>query len=47
LLLDQTQNESAIGTEGRISTAEARIQVFVIPSDEEAVIARATASLLE
>ena len=47
LLLDQTQNESAIGTEGRISTAEARIQVFVIPSDEEAVIARQTAMLLQ
>ena len=47
LLLDQTQNESAIGTEGRISTAEARIEVFVIPSDEEAVIARETALLLQ
>jgi acetate kinase len=47
LVLDQTQNESAIGTEGPISTAEARIQVFVIPSDEEAVIARQTAVLLQ
>jgi acetate kinase len=47
LLLDQGQNESAIGTEGRISVAESRIEVFVIPSDEEAVIARATASLLQ
>jgi acetate kinase len=47
LLLDQQQNESLVGTEGRISKAEARIQVFVIPSDEEAVIARATASLLQ
>jgi acetate kinase len=47
LLLDQTQNESAIGTEGRISTADARIQMFVIPSDEEAVIARETAILLQ
>ena len=47
LVLDQTQNESAIGTEGRISAAEARIQVFVIPSDEEAVIARQTAMLLQ
>ena len=47
LILDESQNESATGTEGRISAAEARIQVFVIPSDEEAVIARATASLLQ
>lgn len=47
LILDEAQNESVNGTEGRISAAEARIQVFVIPSDEEAVIARATASLLQ
>ena len=47
LILDEGQNESATGTEGRISTAEARIQVFVIPSDEEAVIARQTAMLLQ
>jgi acetate kinase len=46
LSLDERRNESAIGTEGSISTAEARIQVFVIPSDEEAVIARQTAVLL-
>jgi acetate kinase len=47
LVLDEHQNDSVIASEGRVSTAEARIQVFVIPSDEEAVIARATASLLE
>jgi acetate kinase len=47
LVLDEHQNDSAIGSEGRISTAQASIQVYVIPSDEEAVIARATASLLE
>jgi acetate kinase len=47
LVLDEPQNDSAIGTEGRISTAEASIQVFVIPSDEEAVIARQTAVLLQ
>ena len=47
LILDERQNGSVIGNEGRISTAEARIEVFVIPSDEEAVIARATASLLQ
>jgi acetate kinase len=47
LILDEGQNESATGSEGRISAAQARIQAFVIPSDEEAVIARATASLLQ
>jgi acetate kinase len=47
LILDEGQNDSIVGTEGRISAAEARIQVFVIPSDEEAVIARATAILLQ
>jgi len=31
----------------RISTDDARVQVFVIPTDEERVIARATARLLE
>ncbi len=46
LLLDQSQNESIVGTEGRISAAEARVQVFVIPSDEEAVIARANCDAL-
>ena len=47
LILDERQNDSVIGKEGCISTAEARIEVFVIPSDEEAVIARATAILLQ
>jgi acetate kinase len=47
LILDEGRNESTIGTEGRISATEARIQAFVIPSDEEAVIARAAASLLQ
>ena len=47
LLLDEVRNDSMVGTEGCISAARARIQAFVIPSDEEAVIARATASLLQ
>ena len=47
LLLDEHENDSAIGSEGRISTAQASIQVYVIPSDEEAVIARQTAVLLQ
>jgi acetate kinase len=47
LILDEGRNESTIGTEGRISAPDARIQAFVIPSDEEAVIARQTAMLLQ
>ena len=47
LLLDEHENDSAIASEGRISTAQASIQVYVIPSDEEAVIARQTAVLLQ
>jgi acetate kinase len=47
LLLDQHQNDALVGTEGRISAPDARIQAFVIPSDEEAVIARQTAMLLQ
>ena len=47
LILDERQNDSVLGTEGRISAAQARIKAFVIPSDEESVIARATASLLQ
>ncbi len=47
LLLDERRNDSVIGTEGRISTDDARVGVYVIPSDEEAVIARQTAILLQ
>jgi acetate kinase len=47
LFLDDRQNDSVIENEGRVSTAEASIQVFVIPSDEEAVIAREAAVLLQ
>ena len=38
------KNNAAVGVEGAISTRDARIQVYVIPSDEEAVIARETAA---
>jgi len=45
LSLDKDKNASIIGVEGPISPAGARIQAYVIPSDEEAIIARATARL--
>jgi acetate kinase len=47
LLLDETLNDSIVGAEGRISKAHASIDVYVIPSDEEAVIARDTAILMQ
>lgn len=47
LLLDETQNDSIIGAEGRISRADARIHAYVIPSDEEVIIARETAILVQ
>jgi acetate kinase len=46
LLLDQAQNAAHIGIEGRISPAHARIHAYVIPSDEETIIARQVATLL-
>jgi acetate kinase len=47
LVLDKDKNAAVMGTEAAISSANARMQIYVIPSDEESIIARATASLLE
>ena len=47
LSLDQAKNDAAIGAEGIISSAAARVRVCVIPSDEEAIIARETARLFQ
>jgi acetate kinase len=46
LALDEELNAAAIGSEARISAAEARIQAYVIPVDEELIIARQAASCL-
>ena len=45
LSLDKDKNAAAIGAEGSISSASARIHAYVIPSDEEAIIARAAVRL--
>jgi acetate kinase len=45
LSLDKNKNAAVIGAEGPISPVSARIHAYVIPSDEEAIIARATARL--
>jgi acetate kinase len=47
LSLDSRKNDAAVGVEGSISTSDARIHVYVIPSDEEAIIARETARLFQ
>lgn len=40
LALDAELNASAIGREGKISMETARVQAWVIPTDEEVVIAQ-------
>jgi acetate kinase len=42
LKLDKTKNEQAIGKEEQISTTDSRLHAFVIPTDEELLIARDT-----
>jgi acetate kinase len=44
--LDPEQNAAVVGTEGRISSQDARIQVYVIPADEEILIAQDAVQLL-
>jgi acetate kinase len=45
LALDTDLNAAAVGRPGRLSTDDARVGAFVIPADEEQVIARDTARL--
>jgi acetate kinase len=47
LTLDDAGNESVIGRDGRISAAQSKLDVFVIHTDEETIIARETARLVE
>jgi acetate kinase len=46
LALDEALNAVALGTEGRISEAGARVEAYVIPVDEELIIARQTTGCL-
>ena len=46
LEVDAERNAAIQGSEGQISPASARIHVYVIPSDEEILIARDTSGLL-
>lgn len=47
LRLDPALNAAAVGVEGCINRRDAALQAFVIPSDEELVIARETARCVE
>ena len=45
LRLDKDKNNGAVGVEAAIGTTDSRIGAYVIPSDEEAIIAAETARL--
>ena len=47
LNLDDAGNERVIGRDGRISAAQSKLDVVVIHTDEEAIIARETAGIVE
>jgi acetate kinase len=47
LKLDKARNKATVGSEGCISTADARVHAYVIPVDEAIIIARDTFSLLK
>jgi acetate kinase len=44
--LDAEENTTTIGKDGKISTVRSKLDVFVIHTDEEAIIARETARLI-
>ncbi|MBC7293094.1 MAG: acetate kinase, partial [Thermoleophilia bacterium] len=46
LCLDEQRNRSTIGVEGKISSAESQVDVWVIPTNEELLIAREAARLI-
>jgi acetate kinase len=47
LRLDRALNATVVGVEGRISPPDAPLPAYVIPADEELVIARDTARCVE
>jgi len=47
LSLDDAANEKVIGRDGRISAPQSKLDVFVMHTDEEAIIARETARIIE
>ena len=47
LKLDPSLNSGVTGRDGELSTPESRPRVYVIHTDEEAIIARETAALVD
>ena len=46
IVVDTTANQNCVGREGTISRAESPVEVFVIPTDEEKMIAEETYALI-
>jgi len=46
VLLDPLRNKELIGQEGEISSENSRVRAFVVPTDEECIIARETAACI-
>ncbi len=46
IILDDEKNEACIRKEGRISRTDSKIEVWVVPTNEEIVVARRCAKLL-
>jgi acetate kinase len=47
IMIDQQRNREGNGREYRISAADSKVEVWVIPLDEELQMARAAARLLQ
>jgi acetate kinase len=47
LNLDQSRNKQLAGSEGQISTNDSHVHAFVIPTDEELLIARDTVRCIQ
>ena len=47
LRLDHNKNDNMAGSEGQISTSDSRLHAFVIPTDEELLIARDTVRCIQ
>jgi acetate kinase len=45
--LDEARNTIATGTESRVSTGTSRVEVWVVPTDEELLIARDTVRVVQ
>jgi acetate kinase len=44
--IDAAANEAVIGRDGKISSSDSKLDIFVVHTDEEAIIARQTARII-